>query len=201
MIYQRKMEHVPRLLIPFMLPKTQVGPRFRLRICVFKFPSALHWRLRTPSAKFFVLAALELYCSCALLPLCYLLQGSRHQACFFTSELQDVPNSTFFGVGNSPATSSSNRMLWLHTLLLATSTSQGRFILSETMPRYRAFGRKVGLEPTTLKDGEPSILPTELLASKNNYKTIQDIVVGGSSELQKTSTEMRLINNELDIFL
>ena len=35
----------------------------------------------------------------------------------------------------------------------------------------------------------------------NNYKTIQDIVVGGSSELQKTSTEMILINNELDIFL
>lgn len=101
----------------------------------------------------FVLAALELYCSCALLPLCYLLQGSRHQACFFTSELQDVPNSTFFCVGNSPATSSSNRMLWLHTLLLATSTSQGRFILSETMPRYRALGRKVGLEPTILKDG------------------------------------------------
>jgi len=26
-------------------------------------------------------------------------------------------------------------------------------------------------------------------------------VVGGSSGLQKTSTEMRLINNELDIFL
>ena len=102
----------------------------------------------------FVLAALELYCSCALLPLCYLLQGSRHQACFFTSELQDVPNSTCFGVGNSLATSSSNRMLWLHTLLLATSTSQGRFILSETMPRYRALGRKVGLEPTTLKDGD-----------------------------------------------
>ena len=45
-------------------------------------------------------------------------------------------------------------MLWLHTLLLATSTSQGRFILSETMPRYRALGRKVGLEPTTLKDGD-----------------------------------------------
>lgn len=63
------------------------------------------------------------------------------------------------------------------------------------------FGRKVGLEPTTSKDGEPSVLPTELLASKNNYKTIQDIVVGGSSGLQKTSTEMRLINNELDIFL
>ena len=69
------------------------------------------------------------------------------------------------------------------------------------MPRYRALGRKVGLEPTTSKDGEPSVLPTELLASKNNYKTIQDIVVGGSSELQKTSTEMRQINNELDIFL
>ena len=149
---------------------------------------------------YFVLAALELYCSCALLPLCYLLQGSRHQACFFTSELQDVPNSTY-SVGNSLATSSSNRMLWLHTLLLTTSTSQGRFILSETMPRYRALGRKVGLEPTTSKDGEPSVLPTELLASKNNYKTIQDIVVGGSSGLQKTSTEMRLINNELDIFL
>lgn len=131
----------------------------------------------------FALAALELNCSCALLPLCYLLQGSRHQACFFTSELQDVPNSTCCGVGNSPATSSSNRMLWLHTLLLTTSTSQGRFILSETMPRYRALGRKVGLEPTTSKDGEPSILPTELLASKNNYKTIQDIVVGGSSEV------------------
>ena len=131
----------------------------------------------------FVLAALELYCSCALLPLCYLLQGSRHQACFFTSELQDVLNSTCCGVGNSPATSSSNRMLWLHTLLLTTSTSQGRFILSETMPRYRALGRKVGLEPTTSKDGEPSVLPTELLASKNNYKTIQDIVVGGSSEV------------------
>jgi hypothetical protein len=80
-------------------------------------------------------------------------------------------------------------MLWLHTLLLTTSTSQGRFILSETMPRYRALGRKVGLEPTTSKDGEPSILPTELLASKN-YKTIQDIVLGGSSEVQKTSTEM-----------
>ena len=138
----------------------------------------------------FALAALELYCSCALLPLCYLLQGSRHQACFFTSELQDVPNSTCCGVGNSLATSSSNRMLWLHTLLLTTSTSQGRFILSETMPRYRAFGRKVGLEPTTSKDGEPSVLPTELLASKNNYKTIQDIVVGGSSGLQKTSTDM-----------
>lgn len=150
---------------------------------------------------YFVLAALELYCSCALLPLCYLLQGSRHQACFFTIELQDVPNSTCCGVGNSLATSSSNRMLWLHTLLLTTSTSQGRFILSETMPRYRALGRKVGLEPTTSKDWEPSILPTELLASKNNYKTIQDIVVGGSSGLQKTSTEMRLINNELDIFL
>lgn len=42
-------------------------------------------------------------------------------------------------------------MLWLHTLLLATSTSQGRFILSETMPRYRALGRKVGLEPTTIE--------------------------------------------------
>lgn len=140
---------------------------------------------------YFVLAALELYCSCALLPLCYLvLQGSRHQVCFFTSELQDVPNSTCCGVGNSPATSSSNRMLWLHTLLLTTSTSQGRFILSETMPRYRALGLKVGLEPTTSKDGEPSVLPTELLASKNNYKTIQDIAVGGSSELQKTSTDM-----------
>ena len=48
-----------------------------------------------------------------------------------------------------------------------------------------ALGRKVGLEPTTSKDGEPSVLPTELLASKNNYKTIQDIVVGGSSGLQK----------------
>lgn len=74
-------------------------------------------------------------------------------------------------------------MLWLHTLLLTTSTSQGRFILSDTMPRYRALGRNVGLEPTTSKDGESSILPTELLASKNNYKTIQDIVVGGSSEV------------------
>ena len=136
----------------------------------------------------FVLAALELYCSCALLPLCYLLQGSRHQACFFTSELQDVPNSTYCGVGNSPATSSSNRMLWLHTLLLATSTSQGRFILSETMPRYRAFGRKVGLEPTTSKDMEPSILPTELLASRNNNIKHFWLVVSGSSELQKTST-------------
>ena len=148
----------------------------------------------------FVLAALELYCSCALLPLCYLLQGSRHQACFFTSELQDVPISTY-SVGNSLATSSSNRMLWLHTLLLATSTSQGRFILSETMPRYRAFGRKVGLEPTTSKDGEPSILPTELLASITTITKHSWLVVSGSSDLQKTSTEMRLINNELDIFL
>ena len=50
------------------------------------------------------------------------------------------------------------------------------------MPRYRALERKVGLEPTTSKDEEPSVLPTELLASKNNYKTIQDIAVGGSSE-------------------
>lgn len=81
-------------------------------------------------------------------------------------------------------------MLWLHTLLLTTSTSQGRFILSDMKPWNRALGRKVGLEPTTSKDGEPSVLPTELLAPKNNYKTIQDIVVGGSSELQKTSTDM-----------
>ena len=92
MIYQRKREHVPRLLIPFMLPKTQAEPRFRLRTCVFKFPSAFHWRLRTPSTDFriyynkiricsykyfiyssFVLAALEPNCSCALLPFCYLI--------------------------------------------------------------------------------------------------------------------------------
>ena len=143
MIYQRKWEHVPRLLIPFMLQKTQVGPRLRLRTCVFKFPSAFHWRLRTPSDSI-VLAALELYCSCALLPLCYLLQGSRHQACFFTSELQDVPNSTCCGVGNSLATSSSNRMLWLHTLLLATSTSSGRFILYDTKPCNQAIGTQGG---------------------------------------------------------
>ena len=143
MIYLRKREHVPRLLIPFMLQKTQVGPRLRLRTCVFKFPSAFHWRLRTPSDSI-VLAALELYCSCALLPLCYLLQGSRHQACFFTSELQDVPNSTCFGAGNSLATSSSNRMLWLHTLLLTASTSSGRFILSDTKPWNQAIGTQGG---------------------------------------------------------
>ena len=135
--------------------------------------------------------------------LCYLVLykglGIRSASSQVNSKTFPIP--PLQDVGISLATSSSNRMLWLHTLLLTTSTSQGRFILSETMPRYRALGRKVGLEPTTSKDGEPSVLPTELLASKNNYKTIQDIVVGGSSELQKTSTEMRLINNELDIFL
>lgn len=51
------------------------------------------------------------------------------------------------------------------------------------------FGTQGGTRTHDLEGWEPSILPTELLASKN-YKTIQDIVVGGSSELQKTSTEM-----------
>ena len=93
-------------------------------------------------------------------------------------------------------------MLWLHTLLswLRVPLQEGLSYPIQSLG-IRLLGRKVGLEPTTSKDGEPSVLPTELLASMNNYKTIQDIVVGGSSELQKTSTEMRLINNELDIFL
>ena len=63
------------------------------------------------------------------------------------------------------------------------------------------FWTQGGTRTHDLEGWGPSVLPTELLASKNNYKTIQDIVVGGSSELQKTSTEMILINNELDIFL
>jgi len=50
-MYQKKGEHVPTLLIPAVLPKTQAEPRFRLRTCVCS--SLLHsWRLRTPSTDF-----------------------------------------------------------------------------------------------------------------------------------------------------
>lgn len=52
------------------------------------------------------------------------------------------------------------------------------------------FGTQGGTRTHDLEGWGTFILPTELLASKNNYKTIQDIAVGGSSELQKTSTDM-----------
>ena len=118
------------------------------------------------------------------------LQWSRHKVCIFTSELQDVLNSTFFGAGSSLATSSSNRMLWLHTLLswLRVPLQEGLSYPIRSLG-IRLLGRKVGLEPTTSKDVEPSVLPTELLASRNNNIKHFWLVVSGSSELRKTSTK------------
>ena len=80
-------------------------------------------------------------------------------------------------------------MLWLHTLLswLRVPLQEGLSYPIQSLG-IRLLGRKVGLEPTTSKDVEPSVLPTELLASGNNNIKHFWLVVSGSSELQKTST-------------
>lgn len=115
-------------------------------------------------------------------------------------QLQDVPNSTY-GAGISLATSSSNRVLWLHTLLLAASTSLGRFVLSETTPRHRAWGAWWDSNPRHLKAWNIlRVLPLNymrlFILNLNNYLKHFWLVVGGSSGLQKTSTEiMHQINN------
>ena len=149
-----------------------------------------------------MLAALEPNCSCALLPLCYIIfngHGIRSASSQVNSKTFPIPPVSVqvivLPLPRLIVCCGCIRCFWLRVPL-----QEGLSYPIQSLG-IRLLGRKVGLEPTTSKDGEPSILPTELLASKNNYKTIQDIVVGGSSELQKTSTEMILINNELDIFL
>ena len=137
-----------------------------------------------------MLAALEPNCSCALLPFCYIIfngHGIRSASSQVNSKTFPIP--PFFGAGSSLATSSSNRMLWLHTLLsgLRVPLQEGLSYPIQSLG-IRLLGRKVGLEPTTSKDGEPSVLPTELLASRNNNIKHFWLVVSGSSELQKTST-------------
>lgn len=150
---------------------------------------------------YFVLAALELYCSCALLPLCYLvLQGSRHQACFFTSELQDVPNSTCCGIGNSPATSSSNRMLWLHTLLLTTSTFKEGLSYPKQCLGIGLWDARWDSNPRPRRMGNLLFYQLNYLRQRTTtkqYRILRWVEVVSF----KKPPRIWLINNELDIFL
>ena len=152
------------------------------------FPSAFHWRLRTPStisayirndyrAKLkyvvtnissipVVLAALEPNCSCALLPFCYLIfkgHGMRSASSQVNSKTFPIPPVAVQVI-----------VLPLPRLIVCCGCIRCfglRVPLQEGLSYpiqslgIRLLGRKVGLEPTTSKDGEPSILPTELLAS------------------------------------
>ena len=149
-----------------------------------------------------MLAALEPNCSCALLPFCYIIFNGHG----IRSASSQVNSKTF------PILPVAVQVIVLPLPRLIVCCGCIRcFWLRVPLKEGLSYPKQclgIGLldarwdsNQRPRRMGEPSVLPTELLASKNNYKTIQDIVVGGSSELQKTSTEMRLINNELDIFL
>lgn len=92
-------------------------------------------------------------------------------------------------------------MLWLHTLLLAASTSLGRFILSDTKPWNQAVGTQGGTRTHDIEGwGTLLLWPSELLASITTITKHSWLVVSGSSELQKTSTITNNINNANYIF-
>lgn len=137
------------------------------------FPSAFHWRLRTPSTNFriyiasksykyfiyssFVLAALEPNCSCALLPFCYLIfkgHGMRSASSQVNSKMFPIPPVAVQVI-----------VLPLPRLIVCCGCIRCfglRVPLQEGLSYpiqslgIRLLGRKVGLEPTTSKDGEPS---------------------------------------------
>ena len=136
-----------------------------------------------------MLAALEPNCSCALLPLCYIIFNGHG----IRSASSQVNSKTF----PIPPVSVQVIVLPLPRLIVCCGCircSWLRVPLQEGLSYpiqslgIRLLGRKVGLEPTTSKDWEPSVLPTELLASGNNNIKHFWLVVSGSSELQKTST-------------
>ena len=136
-----------------------------------------------------MLAALEPNCSCALLPLCYIIFNGHG----IRSASSQVNSKTF----PIPPVSVQVIVLPLPRLIVCCGCircSWLRVPLQEGLSYpiqslgIRLLGRKVGLEPTTSNDVEPSVLPTELLASRNNNIKHFWLVVSGSSELQKTST-------------
>ena len=136
-----------------------------------------------------MLAALEPNCSCALLPLCYIIfngHGIRSASSQVNSKTFPIPPVSVqvivLPLPRLIVCCGCIRCFWLRVPL-----QEGLSYPIQSLG-IRLLGRKVGLEPTTSKDVEPSILPTELLASGNNNIKHFWLVVSGSSELQKTST-------------
>ena len=136
-----------------------------------------------------MLAALEPNCSCALLPLCYIIfngHGIRSASSQVNSKTFPIPPVAVQVIvlphPRLIVCCGCIRCSWLRVPL-----KEGLSYPIQSLG-IRLLGRKVGLEPTTSKDVEPSILPTELLASRNNNIKHFWLVVSGSSELQKTST-------------
>lgn len=148
-----------------------------------------------------MLAALEPNCNCALLPFCYLIfkgLGIRSASSQVNSKTFPIPpvavQVIVLPLPRLIVCCGCIRCFWLRVPLQEGLSYPIRSL------GIRLLGRKVGLEPTTSKDGEPSILPTELLASITTITKHFWLVVSGSSELQKTSTITNNINNANYIF-
>ena len=111
-----------------------------------------------------MLAALEPNCSCALLPFCYIIfngHGIRSASSQVNSKTFPIPpvavQVIVLPLPRLIVCCGCIRCSWLRVPL-----QEGLSYPIQSLG-IRLLGRKVGLEPTTSKDGEPSVLPLNYL--------------------------------------